>query len=758
MTATLAKPTLRAYQERVVDAIFSAWDAGIQRPAISMATGGGKSVVFAETIRRHLAHHRNKGPAVVLAHRKELITQAAAHLQRADPDLRIETVIGSPGEFGSTRRAKAVMAWKRADVLVSTVQTLSSRNTMAQFPDPSLVIADESHHAAANSWRNVLEALGCWSTARALGVTATPFREDFRSFEDVWQGIVASVDIAWLMSHGQDADGNEVECAPGRGYLIPPTLRHLTVDGLDLSQVPTSKKSGAVDFREGELEAEMHRAGAFDLVAKTVAAELSGRKGVLFAPTVASSRYLAEVMTTQGVPCHHLDGTAKPADRDRILDEFRRGQVQWLSNVNIVSEGFDLPEIDAVVLARPTQSRIFFRQSIGRALRPAPGKTDAIVLDVVGASEGHSLAGVEALTDADVLAARAGEGLTELLDRSARERQGRYDRIRTHLREARDIQARAERTVEQIVLTDEKVGAGLPGLAGFVERAKPMLAEVQDYTTTAADKALQAAPEQTLDELEAIEESCAKELVAARKSLASTDQLKTLMRTTLSEVKERPSGEVARAMVTGQMGTVAGNPFGEEEERSRPGAPGTVQALKVRGANRDEKPTHPARWGWTLTTRTGCRFCLVHGEGGATAPGQLSRSEPTAIAIAVPVGRSMSGSREQGWVPVWFAFASGQIDELVTGLVDEESASRAVVQYAWESTAATNLLNPAAPWRKKASPVDAPARKVARRWASGVDIPENATAGYVSDVITIGKHAGLVDQIGDHVRKQTADW
>lgn len=173
-------PTLRPYQQRLVDQIFQSWEAGLQRVAISAATGSGKSVVLAAVARKHLAHRRADGPVVLLAHRRELIEQAAGHFAKASPDARIETVIGSPGRAGSAKRFKTVYAWKHADVLCTSPQTLASASTMRDFPSPSLVICDEMHHYASDAYRRVLVALGCFSGTKLLGVTATPFREDYR--------------------------------------------------------------------------------------------------------------------------------------------------------------------------------------------------------------------------------------------------------------------------------------------------------------------------------------------------------------------------------------------------------------------------------------------------------------------------------------------------------------------------------------------------------------------------------------------------
>lgn len=747
----MTAPTLRPYQLRTVDAIFDAWDGGMVRPAISAATGAGKSVIFGDVARRHLAHHRDAGPVVLLAHRRELIVQAAGHFSRANPDLRVATVIGSPGPERSTRRAKALSTWRRADVLVSTVQTLASRSTMAAFPDPSLIICDEAHHFAAAMFKRVLTALGAFSGIRTLGVTATPFREDHRDFSDIFEAIVSSIDISWLITHADDGAGGEKECAPGAGYLVPPELRHLIVDGLDLSEVPTSMRSGAVDFREAELAQEMMDSGAFDIVAEAIATELKGHKGAIFAPTVASSRYLAERVTAMGERCGHVDGMMSTTERDRVIGDFRKDRIRWLSNVGIIGEGFDIPEIDAVVLARPTKSRIFFRQAIGRALRPAPGKDRAIVLDVAGASDGHTLVGIEALTDHEVLAAGRDENLVALLDRTARARQGRLDRIIAHIDHARQTQDRAERAVEQMRLTAEGLARKLPGLTEFVQRAEPLLPQVLDHTTAAVDMGLKAAPGDTLDELSSTESYLAEDVAAARQVLGRLETLKDGMREALAALREEPEGEVARAMVTGYVGTVRGELFGEEGEHYTPPAPGEVQGLKLRGGPRGKRPSHPARYGWAFRTGAGHLWLPVHSganSGNGESLFRATKADVAAIVAAVAV--------PGGWLPVIQAAKTGQVDELSGTLRSEDDAYRLIVQHAANASGAVNLIDPNASWRRKESAPGAPARAVARRIAPSFEIPDDATAGFVGDVITVGQFQSNVNGLGAWVVQQVA--
>jgi superfamily II DNA or RNA helicase len=734
----MAIPILRPYQSEAVDNVFKAWDSGLDRVAISAATGAGKSVILAAIAREYLAQHPGK-TVVLLAHRRELILQAAKHFRKAGPDLKVETIIGNPGPKGSTKRAKTVHAWRQADVLVSTVQTLGSATTLNVFPDPDLIIVDEAHRSLANQYTKVLTALGAYSGTKTLGVTATAFREDHREFDSCYQAIVANIDIGWLIGHCDDGNGGVIECEPGNGYLMMPVLHHLLVDGLDLSDVPMSSKNGAVDFREGELAEALQDSGAFDMVVRTVSEKFSDRKGAIFAPNVESSKYLAELMTASGLACHHIDGTMDTKSREKILSDFRQGRVRWLSNVNIITEGFDVPDIDMVVLARPTRSRIFFRQAIGRALRPAPGKTDAIVLDVAGASDGMSLVGVESLTDADIASPGASESLSDLLQRSDRERRGRFDRIRSHASRAQDLQNRAERMAEQVRLTEEAMRAKLPGLEAFVDAIKPRQSLVLDHTTAAIDRFLTTREDMTLKQLEEAEEFVSGEVGSASKALSNIDEVKSLMRHALSTLKEDPASELSQALVTGEIRTVRGNLFESETETYKPVAPGDPGEMKTRNGKQTRASSYE-RYGWALRSKCDHLFVPVHGE--------ESKNKPVALMVAVRLGSV--------YYPVRWDYASGSVDELAV-IMSEDDSYALIIEKALEETTAENLVNPNAAWRKKAALPSSASYAYARRLLPQHEIPENVTAGYLADMITHGRYNKIVDDLGRWVKEQQPD-
>lgn len=759
--AVLTAPVLRPYQVRAEDDIFSMWDAGLWRVAISAATGAGKSVIFGSVCRRHLARHGNAEPVILLAHRRELVEQAAGHFRRANPDLRVEVVIGaaSIGAVGSARRLKTQYRWRspqtRPDVIVTTPQTLKSAATMRDLPNPSLVIADEMHHYASVSFKQVMIALGCFPhpithaapNTRLLGVTATPFREDYRKLfgeDGIFEVLAHSIDISWLISHRTDPEtGEEVECRPGEGYLVPPRLRHLTIDGLDLSQVPVSRMSGALDFNEKALAEEMERVGAFETVAKAVISELPDGKGVIFAPTVKSSEHLAQIMTDLGVTCGHIDGTMKTPDRDKVINAFRGGELQWLSNVGIVSEGFDLPEIDTVVLARPTRSRIFFRQAVGRALRPAPGKDHAVVFDVAGASDGHSLAGVEALSDTEMLTAHDGEQLTELLERTDRARAGWLDRITAHSDALRERQEAGERSADQIRITAENYGSKLRGLLEFANRVSEPLDVLMDVTTEGIDLSSSASlpPAKTIDDLTAIEKRVADMVAVAARKGSILEQLKTGMRGALEALKEDETGDVAQAMITGYVGSVRGDLFGEEEERPEAKRPGTVQGLKIRKGAKEAKPVFESRAGWMLRSSQGHLWAPIH----------LGR-EVRGIAIAVLV-RVIDD--EPQYVPISWFEKGNQVDYIAgnTSYPGQDGYQR-TIDFAANETSAPNFLSPMAAWRKR--PGSDNARSVARRIHPTHPQPDNADAGYIADVIEYGQRNHVVNSIAQYVASQVA--
>lgn len=365
---------LRDYQEDAITAVFKAWSDDMTRPAIVLPTGAGKTVVFSALIKKfrwwqrkgsgqgtgaYVPQWPGRGARViVLVHRDELADQAMAKIHSVAPELTVGKV-------------KASVRQVNADVMVCSVQTLARGTAVNQikvseaFHGPvGLIITDECHHAAAPSYRQVFAQ---FSDALQLGVTATMARGDGGGLGDVWEEVVYSRSILWMMS---------------RGYLSPVTTRQIQLKELDMSGVKTTRG----DYAAGDLGRAMIEAEADRAIPRAYKEHAGGRPGIIFTPTVATALATADAMTLAGIRTAVVSGETEKEERHRIYDDFRHGRVQVLVNCMVLTEGFDAPWAEVAVIARPTKSTPLYTQMVGRVLRPWPGKESALVLDLVGAS------------------------------------------------------------------------------------------------------------------------------------------------------------------------------------------------------------------------------------------------------------------------------------------------------------------------------------------------------------------------------------
>jgi superfamily II DNA or RNA helicase len=364
---------LRDYQADAITETRRAWGRGIRRAAVVLPTGAGKTVVFAWLVK---IMHALGIKILILAHRDELIEQAAAKLAAVAPDLRVGIVKGPRREYD-------------ADVIVASVQSLARPERRAELVAAGvrLVIVDECHHAVADTYMAVLRDLGCFDDdpltgAYALGVTATLGRTDRVALGQVWQEVVYRRDIIEMIK---------------RGFLVNAKGIRVKIDGLDLSKVARTRG----DFRDGALGDAMHAALAPQAIARAYIEHAKDRQGIVFAPTVELAYEIAEAFSAEGISAAGIDGTMATADRRRVLADFARGDLQVVCNCMILTEGFDAPWCSAVVIARPTSSAPLYVQMAGRALRPYPGKRDALIIDVVGVTGRHRLASLVDLAGAD---------------------------------------------------------------------------------------------------------------------------------------------------------------------------------------------------------------------------------------------------------------------------------------------------------------------------------------------------------------------
>lgn len=327
------------------------------------------TMVMADVSRRLV---ERGGRVLLAAHREELVDQALRDLRLVMPG----------GRFGRTQGA--VKQTAGVDVAVGMIQTFATapglRAVHAGGFNAALI--DEAHHAAAPSYRKVLGALP--AGAYTLGVSATLARTDRLSLGEVFGKISYVKPITEMIREG---------------WLVRPRGRHVFIDGLDLRKV---RKRGG-DFADGALATAMKDAMAPEAVCRAWLEHARGRQTVGFAPTVELAYLFAEAFRAEGVKARAIHGdqsAAGKAERREAVAAFRRGEIEVLWNVGVLTEGFDAPETSCVIMARPTTSAVLFTQCVGRGLRLAEGKTDCVILDVVGVLGKHRLASLASLDGA----------------------------------------------------------------------------------------------------------------------------------------------------------------------------------------------------------------------------------------------------------------------------------------------------------------------------------------------------------------------
>jgi ATP-dependent helicase IRC3 len=397
---------LRPYQEEDRKATVDAFlDRGVTRALGVWPTGGGKTVMFSELhLESRMQAWLNKFPfghqkILVIAHRDELIEQAVKKLAASNPDLIIE--VEKAG-----RKASPL-----ADVVVASIQTLTAAGgKRMKRMDPKrfrIVVVDEAHHAASPSYLSVLQYFGflppphymedsrpersagknallewqrnkleAWdkqnkTNSLLLGVTATPKRGDNVGLEAVFQHIVFNRTIRELMENS---------------YLCRLRAFRVTTN-TSLDAVGTR----AGDFAQDALGAAVNHDNRNAKAVKAYSDYAAGRKGVTFCVNVAHAQALATAYNAAGIPTAAIHGMLSDDRRKEILDQFRSGELQMLTNCQILTEGTDIPDIECIVHARPTKSSLLYIQMTGRGLRPSPGKRDCVVIDIVDVTRKHSL-------------------------------------------------------------------------------------------------------------------------------------------------------------------------------------------------------------------------------------------------------------------------------------------------------------------------------------------------------------------------------
>lgn len=360
---TSAALVLRDYQEDCIQSVLSHVQQGHNRLGVSLATGSGKTVIFTQLIDRLPPPNHDAVKALILVHRRELVEQAAEHCTRAYPDKRVEIEMGSNQASG------------HADITVASVQSLVSSNRIDKFnpKELKLLLVDEAHHIVAPSYLRVLEHFGLRSANRSqctlVGVSATMSRLD---------GLKLGAAIDQIVYHKDYVDMIEAQWLSN---VVFTTVK----SNADLSKVRTSKGG---DFQAGSLSRAVNTDDINDITVGAWRSEAGDRQStIVFCVDIKHVRGLTSAFRKHGVNAQYITSDTRAALRAERLAAFKNGEFPVLINCGIFTEGTDIPNIDCVLLARPTKSRNLLVQMIGRGMRLFSGKQDCHVIDMVGSLE-----------------------------------------------------------------------------------------------------------------------------------------------------------------------------------------------------------------------------------------------------------------------------------------------------------------------------------------------------------------------------------
>lgn len=344
------KMELRPYQQEAKDSIFEQWES-VDKTLLVLPTGCGKTIVFAKVAEECVRRGKR---VLIMAHRGELLEQASDKIYkttglRCAVEKAEETCLGS---------------WFR--ITVGSVQSLQREKRLSRFPDDyfDAIIIDEAHHCISDGYQKVLKY---FSDAKVLGVTATPDRGDMQNLGQYFETLAYEYTLPKAIREG---------------YLSP--IKALTIPlKLDLSGVGIQ----AGDFKSGEI------ATALDPYLEQIASEMEkyckDRKTVVFLPLIKTSQKFRDILNTHGFQAAEVNGNSD--DRAEVLEAFDRGDYNVLCNSMLLTEGWDCPSVDCIIVLRPTKVRSLYSQMVGRGTRLYPGKTHLLLLDFLWHTERHEL-------------------------------------------------------------------------------------------------------------------------------------------------------------------------------------------------------------------------------------------------------------------------------------------------------------------------------------------------------------------------------
>lgn len=344
---------LRPYQEEAQQAVFREWEIGHKRTLLVLPTGCGKTIVFSKVIEECVRRGRK---VLVLAHRGELLDQAADKLKKTTS---LETAKEKAEET-------SIGSWAR--VVVGSVQSMSQAKRLSRFkPDDfDTIIIDEAHHVLSSTYQRVIEH---FNTADILGVTATPDRGDMKNIGRVFESLAYEYTLPKAIKEG---------------YLVPIKALTLPIQ-IDISQV----KQASGDFSTSELGT------ALDPYLETIADNMmeyaKNRKTVVFLPLIKTSQKFVEILNQKGFKAVEVNGQSE--DRNQILSDFENNKYNVLCNSMLLTEGWDCPSVDCIIVLRATRVRSLYSQMVGRGTRLSPetGKENLLLLDFLWHTDRHEL-------------------------------------------------------------------------------------------------------------------------------------------------------------------------------------------------------------------------------------------------------------------------------------------------------------------------------------------------------------------------------
>ena len=342
---------LRPYQKEAKEAVFEQWGNGIMKTLLVLPTGCGKTIVFAKITEDCV---RNGDRVLILAHRGELLDQAADKIAKA-------TGLGCATEKAEQ---SCLGSWFR--ITVGSVQSLMRETRLKRFPEDyfNTIIIDEAHHCISDSYQRVLKH---FPGAKVLGVTATPDRGDMRNLGQVFESLAYEYTLPKAIKEG---------------YLSP--IKAVTIP-LQVDLTGVGVQSG--DFKAGDLGT------ALDPYLESIAQEMEkyckDKKTVVFLPLVKTSQKFRDILNAHGFHAAEVNGESQ--DRAGILEDYADGKYNVLCNSMLLTEGWDCPDVNCIVVLRPTKVRSLYCQMVGRGTRLAPGKDHLLLLDFLWHTERHEL-------------------------------------------------------------------------------------------------------------------------------------------------------------------------------------------------------------------------------------------------------------------------------------------------------------------------------------------------------------------------------